>query len=126
MSDPFPPKPDGGPLPYDAPPPKHVFDRRQFWRGLSASVFTSIMCFVMLFFTGAYYFEDSGERPRVWAWLAMAATVAALAVLLFVGRRARVRTGSGGFLAGVLLGIGLCALPLGMCFVAVGDSALGG
>jgi hypothetical protein len=82
------------------------------------------VCFVVLFAVGTYYYEDDPGKPRTRAWVSLAVTAAALAVMVLVAARAQRRSGSRGYLLGVLLGIGLSALPLGLCFAIVGESAL--
>ena len=116
----------------DPPPPmnygssqRRPFNKRQFFGGLTTSLLTCGICFALLFVAGTYYYEDDRTRPRLWAWLALGTTAVAVVGLVAVAAVAQRRRPSRGFLAGVLLGVGLSGLPLGICFAVVGDAAVG-
>jgi len=115
---------DPPPLDYQSPRPG--FNKRHFWAGLAISLLVCAVCFILLFVTGAYYFENDTGKPRHWAWLSLLASAATLGGMTWVAVRMQRRRAGRGLLLGVLLGLGLSALPLGLCFYGVGASAFGG
>lgn len=98
-----------------------------FFGGLFLALGVSAACFVGLFFFGAAYGRNTGvgyQPADAWAWVCLATVAAAevgLVVLAVVMHRRRRWTG---FLVGTLLGVGLAALPLGLCFAIIGDEAM--
>ena len=123
MTDRPPRDPDAAPLAY-APPARPVFNKRQFRVGLLASLVTCGVCFGAMFFAGVHYYENE-QRPPTVARVTLGTTAVALVLLTLLGFRAQRRSGSRGYLVGVILGIGLSALPLGLCFYVLGSSAVG-
>jgi FtsH-binding integral membrane protein len=111
------------PAPIDYAPEKSPFSVRQMLGGLVVALLTCGLCFVMMFFAGAAYFDlnDDSDPPGIWVWLGMAATIALVGgIIWFAARAQHRRRGTRGLLVGVLLGVGLSALPLGYCFAVAG------
>ena len=117
-------QPEPQPVDY-GPGWRRSFSKRQFWTGLTVSLLTCGVCFALLFFATFAYIEADASQPQPWAWVAMVTTVVAVVGLLAVAVIAQRRGSMRGFLAGVLLGIGLTALPVGFCFSIVGSTAVG-
>lgn len=100
----------------------------QMLGGFALSVVICGACFAGLFGVGALFSNEAPSNPSrphiVFAWLSLAVVTGILVALVWWAIRAQRRRGRTGFLAGMLLGIGLCLLPLGLCYVIIGGEAM--
>jgi FtsH-binding integral membrane protein len=86
-------------------------------------------CFAGLFGVGMLFSNAGGpsspSRPHAaLAWLSLAVVTAILVGVVWWAIRAHRRRARTGFFVGMLIGVGLCLLPLGLCYWIIGDEAI--
>jgi hypothetical protein len=101
----------------------------QMLGGFAVALVICGVCFAGLFGVGALLSNESGSSrlspPHVaLAWFSLAAVTGVLVGVVWWAIRAYRRRGRTGFLAGMLLGVGLCLLPLGLCYAIIGGETI--
>lgn len=96
--------------------------RRWFVKGLTLSLLVGAASFGLLFLAGAENFEDS--PPGVWSVVGLIVAPLALGGMLVLAVRARRSKVRPGFAAGLFLGLGLSALPVGLCYTLVAGEVM--
>jgi FtsH-binding integral membrane protein len=100
----------------------------QMLGGFAVAVVICGACFAGLFGVGAAFSNggpSSPSRPHVaLAWLSLVVVTAVLVALVWWAIRAHRRRARTGFFVGMLIGVGLCLLPLGLCYAIIGEEAM--
>ena len=96
---------------------------REFTKGFALGLTAGVLCFVLLFFAAAANFEDDRSKPWAIAGVVVPPMIVVPLILYAVRvQRARARPG---FAAGVFVALGVCALPVGLCYVGVAGTLAG-
>lgn len=108
---------------YESDPARKRRAAGAFAKGFTIAFGLGVLCFGLLFLAGAENFEDSPAGVFSVVGLTIPPLVL-VALLVYAFRVKRADARRPGYAAGLFVGLGLSALPVGWCYVGVADAVM--
>jgi hypothetical protein len=109
-------------LAYESDPARKRRTAGGFSKGCTIALSTGLLCFGLLFMAGAENFEDS--PPGVWSAVGLIVPPVVLVAMLVYAFLVKRRNDRPRYAAGLFVGLGLSALPVGWCYAGVAEAVL--